>query len=258
MQPGYPGPDPDPYGRGRSGTESNERATGEWPAGADPRRAGWPPYDGRDPAATTSSQSQRATGGYEPPAYDRSAYRQAAYDEPGYGSSQPGYGSQPGYDAQAGYGARSGQQPPGYESQGSGRPPGPAQPGYGSATGDQYGGYPDTDPAYGAAGAGYRGGRPTPYQPPRPPQNNTLGLTAMILGIASIPLLCASAAGTVFAVIDSLVPLAAVVLGWLGMRRAAQGRAANRGQALAGVVSGTIALVVAILAFVVVPGNPFG
>jgi hypothetical protein len=71
---------------------------------------------------------------------------------------------------------------------------------------------------------------------PYPPQagggqpNNTLGLLAMILGIASIPLACCWLG----------IPLgvAAIVTGVLGKQKADQGQATNRGQAVAGLYTG--------------------
>jgi hypothetical protein len=86
------------------------------------------------------------------------------------------------------------------------------------------------------------GGYGAPQQPPVPgqQQNNTLGLLAMIFGIAGIPLaIC-------IALLGILLGGAAVVLGILGMRRVAEGRASNRGMALAGVICGAIAGVLGI------------
>lgn len=83
-------------------------------------------------------------------------------------------------------------------------------------------------------------------QPTTPPPaggpSNTLGLLALILGIASIPLVLCYALGLP-------VGIAAIVLGVLGLRQARLGRASNRGQALAGLVCGavgTLAMVVII------------
>ncbi len=67
-----------------------------------------------------------------------------------------------------------------------------------------------------------------------------MGLTALILGIIAIPLVCCFYIG---------IPLgiAAVVLGWLGKQKADRGEATNRGQALAGLICGAIAVVIGIL-----------
>jgi hypothetical protein len=85
-----------------------------------------------------------------------------------------------------------------------------------------------------------------PYPPP-PPQgspggapNNTLGLVSMILGIASIPLVCCFYLG---------IPLgiAAAITGWMGKQKAEQGLANNRGQAMAGLICGIVAVGIGIL-----------
>jgi Domain of unknown function (DUF4190) len=93
---------------------------------------------------------------------------------------------------------------------------------------------------------------PPPPPPPYPPagygvppmmpmqlatrgQNNTLGLLAMIFGILSIPLLACCYLGVPFGV-------AAIVLGILGAGKANRGEADNKGMAIAGVVTGSIAM----------------
>ena len=83
---------------------------------------------------------------------------------------------------------------------------------------------------------------PMPAAGPQQP-SNTLGLVAMILGIASIPLLCCFGFGT-------LVGIAAVVLGFMGKSRAEQGLATNRGQALAGLICGGIAVALGVVSIV--------
>ncbi|MFJ6198453.1 DUF4190 domain-containing protein [Micromonospora sp. NPDC092111] len=129
----------------------------------------------------------------------------------------------------------------------------PAAP-YGQQPHDPYGQQPTSGQPYGqqpsyqdpyaqqqpyGAAASYPGaGYPAPQG-----QQNTLGLVSMILGIASIPLLCCFYLG---------VPLgiAAVVTGWLGRQKAAQGLAGNDGQAKAGLICGAIAIGLAILLFI--------
>jgi serine/threonine-protein kinase len=123
--------------------------------------------------------------------------------------------------------------PPGYQAP-------PSQPGY-------------QPPAYPVTG--YQ----APAQPrplaglPGQPQN-TLGMLALIFGILSLPLaFCCSFLG---------VPLgvAAVVLGVLGIRKAAAGLATNRGMALAGLIWGGIGVFGSIGLGVLnlVAGNAFG
>jgi hypothetical protein len=76
----------------------------------------------------------------------------------------------------------------------------------------------------------------------------------MILGIAAIPLVCCFFIG---------IPLgiAATVLGFLGKRKAEQGLATNRGQALAGLICGAVAaiggiILIVIRSFVDLPNSP--
>lgn len=74
------------------------------------------------------------------------------------------------------------------------------------------------------------------------PPNNTPGLISMILGIASIPLACCAGAGTLFGV-------AAIVLGYLGRQKAAQGQATNASQANVGFITGIIGAAIGLLWF---------
>lgn len=60
---------------------------------------------------------------------------------------------------------------------------------------------------------------------------NTFGLLAMILGIASIPLVFCFTMGLSFGG-------AAIVFGVFGLRSHRQGRATNRGQSIAGIACG--------------------
>jgi hypothetical protein len=139
-----------------------------------------------------------------PPGYAAPGYGAPGYGQPGSGqpdAGQPGYGQpdagQPGY-GQPGYGQ------PGYGQ------PGYGQPGYGQ-------------PGYGA--------------PPSAGRDNALGLVGMILGIASLPLLCCFLVGLP-------VGFAGAVVSFLGLRKANAGLAVNRGQALTGLVCGAIATLI--------------
>jgi hypothetical protein len=141
--------------------------------------------------------------------------------QPGYpGSGQDPYGQQPPYTdpyAQPQYPPQ--QQPPAdptaqsqeQQPQQPQQPPQSPQP-----------------PGYGA-----------PMAPP-PQQNNNLGLTAMILGIISIPFAACCA------FVGFFLGVAGLVLGILGMKKAGTGEANNRGQALTGVICGAIGLVLSI------------
>ncbi|MEV0718654.1 DUF4190 domain-containing protein [Asanoa sp. NPDC050611] len=81
---------------------------------------------------------------------------------------------------------------------------------------------------------------PQGYGPPTQPQNNTLGLLALIIGIASIPLVCCWPVGLA-------AGIAGAVLGHLGKQKAAQGLANNRGQAQAGFICGIVGAGLAVL-----------
>ncbi|TDC80220.1 DUF4190 domain-containing protein, partial [Micromonospora sp. KC606] len=109
--------------------------------------------------------------------------------------------------------------------------PTPGQP-FGQPA-DPYAQQPPGLPTY--PGAGY----------PQPAgQQNTLGLVSMILGIVSIPMLCCFSLGIP-------VGIAAVITGWMGRQKAAQGLASNGGQAKAGLICGAIAVALGVLGLVV-------
>jgi hypothetical protein len=140
-------------------------------------------------------------------------------DNDPYGQQPPPYGSQP----------PTGDQPPSHGSQ----PPYGQQPGYPSG---DYAPPPVSGQPYGGGGG---------YGAPAAPQNNTLGLIALIVGILSIvPLaLCCPLLG---------VPagIAAIVLGIQGQKKADQGLASNRGQARAGFITGIVGVVLSIVNFI--------
>lgn len=112
------------------------------------------------------------------------------------------------------------------------------QPGYGQpGTGDPYAppqyGTPPYPPAGGYPGGGYA----VPGMPPgQAGASNTQGLLAMIFGIASIPL------GVCCGILGMGLGVAAVVLGNIGLSKARQGAATNRGMALAGMICGAVGL----------------
>ncbi|NLU76976.1 hypothetical protein HCA58_00920 [Micromonospora sp. HNM0581] len=112
------------------------------------------------------------------------------------------------------------------------QPPAYGQPGHGQLFADPYAPQP-----YGGMSmypnAGFSGAQG---------QQNTLGLIAMILGIASIPLSCCHLG----------IPLgvAALVTGWLGRQKADQGLAGNSGQAITGLVCGAVGLLLGLLQIV--------
>jgi hypothetical protein len=153
-----------------------------------------PGNPGQDP------YGQQPPSGDQPPQYGQ----QPQYGQPPqYGQQPPQYGDQPPQ-----YGAQ--QYPDPYAQQPASPPPG--QP------------YPSA-PVYPAGGYG----TPSGQQP-----SNTLGLVSMILGIASIPLLCCFSLGLPLGI-------AAAIMGYIGRKRADQGLATNRGQAQTGLICGAIA-----------------
>ena len=184
--------------------------------------------------------------------------------QPGYPGQDP-YGQQPPQDPtspqyQDPYApppaAPYGQQPPAGQPYGQPQDPysQPQPPQYGQppTSGQPYG-QPTSGQPYGQPTSGQPYGQPPPYQDPyaaqqpygTPPaypnagypqpqgQQNTLGLVSMILGIASIPLVCCLYLGIP-------VGIAAVITGYLGRQKAAQGLATNDGQAKAGLICGAI------------------
>lgn len=107
-------------------------------------------------------------------------------------------------------------------------PPPPAQPPvYGAPYGAPAAGGPMYGDPYGA-----------PYGPPA--KKNGFGVTALVLGILSIP-------GNIFLLGVVLGPLG-VIFGFLGRGRAKRGEADNGGLALAGLICGAIGTVIALAA----------
>ncbi|MEU8260022.1 hypothetical protein AB0C02_05305 [Micromonospora sp. NPDC048999] len=152
---------------------------------------------------------------------------------------------QPGYPGQDPYGQQPPQDPtaPQQPQDPYAQPPAAPQYGQQPTAGQPYGQQPYQDPyaqqqpAYGAPtypNAGY----PQPQG-----QQNTLGLVSMILGIASIPLICCLYIGIP-------IGIAGAVTGYLGRQKAAQGLANNDGQAKAGLICGSIGAGLGIVLFI--------
>jgi hypothetical protein len=190
--------------------------------------------------------------GYPGPGQDPYGQQQPQYNDP-YG--QPQYPQQPQYtdpyaQPQPQY------QDPYAQPPTSGSPyPGSPPPYPGSPP--PYPGspppYPGSPPPYPGSPQAYPGS-PQAYQYPvagygAPPpqatgQNNTLGILALIFGILAIP------SGICCSLLALLPGGAGVVLGMLGMRKANEGQASNRGMALTGVICGGIGAVLGIAMFV--------
>ena len=80
--------------------------------------------------------------------------------------------------------------------------------------------------------------------PPAVQAKNGLGVAALVCGIVGLVL---SLIPLLF-VVGLPLAILAIVFGFVGMRRVKRGEATNRGMAITGVVTGLIALVIAIIA----------
>lgn len=90
------------------------------------------------------------------------------------------------------------------------------------------------------AGAAGQRSEPLPYGAPLPVRRNGLGTAALVLGILSIVPLALL-----------LVPaVLAIVFGAVGRRRVRRGEATNGGAALAGIICGSVGLVLGVLGVV--------
>ena len=74
------------------------------------------------------------------------------------------------------------------------------------------------------------------------PARNGVGVAALVVGVVSLVL----AILVVLFPIAAFVGLIAIILGIIGMRRTSRGEATNRGQALAGLLTGLLALAIAV------------
>jgi Domain of unknown function (DUF4190) len=93
-------------------------------------------------------------------------------------------------------------------------------------------GYAAPPPGYGAPTPGYGGPGGYPQQ-----VRNGLGVAALVIGIISIPFS--------FIVVGGVFGLFAIILGFAGRSRVKKGAANNPGVALAGIITGFVALLVA-------------
>jgi uncharacterized membrane protein HdeD (DUF308 family) len=93
-----------------------------------------------------------------------------------------------------------------------------------------------TTPAENTAGAP----PPPPAQPVR--RRNGVGTAALVVGIVSLVL----AVLVIFAILAIPLGIIAAILGGIGMSRASKGQADNRGQALTGLITGILSIVVAV------------
>lgn len=109
--------------------------------------------------------------------------------------------------------------------------PSAPQPGLGSTgAGDPYGGYPGYP--------GYQNYGQTAWQ--TVPANG-MGTTAMVLGILSVCLFC------MYGVVAIVLGVLALIFGVLGRKRAQRGEATNGGMALAGIILGSVGIVIGLV-----------
>ena len=242
--PAHPGPATPPEQQ-QSGPPAPPSYPASYPPQATPpysQQATPPPYSQQgtpppySPQGTPPPYSQQGTPSPSyptPPAPDPQPYLGSggpAYPQPYPGSGGPAYPQQqtsggPVYPPPQPYVAPQPQYP-------APQPYAPQQQPFGAAQPYpmQQQGYP-TPPPY-----GYEPGRPVGPQ-------NTVGLVSMILAICSAALFCCTWIG---------LPLsaAAVVTGIIGLNKAKAGVATNRGQALTGLIVGSIATAWFILALI--------
>ena len=88
----------------------------------------------------------------------------------------------------------------------------------------------------------YPPGQYPPGGPPAARRRNGMGTTALVLGVVAIVLVLL----LLFSPVGAFLGLLAVLFGILGIMRANRGEADNRGQAVAGLVTGAIALLVGV------------
>jgi len=171
------------------------------------------PPDPNDPWAVPPPQRSDAEPGEQPAPEAGDQPGQQPYAQPGYGQApygQPGYGD-PTY-GQPAYGQ------PGYGQ------PGYGQPGYGP-------------PAYGQPGYGYPGQGPYGYQQP----TNGKAAASMWTGIAALVLTFCCGVGLL-----GVVPIVLGVKARSEIRRSG-GQQGGEGMALAGIITGAVAVVLSAL-----------
>ena len=97
-------------------------------------------------------------------------------------------------------------------------------------------------PGQGPTGSHPVGGYPPGGYPAATGRRNGIGVAALVIGVVALVLVLL----LLFSPLGVLLGLIAVVLGILGLVRANRGEADNRGQAVAGLVTGGLALLLGI------------
>ncbi|WP_329123576.1 DUF4190 domain-containing protein [Streptomyces sp. NBC_01465] len=201
------------------------------PGDQDPPRDPWAPPERKVPL----EKPQAPTGS---PVHDQQTVSaMPGVPEAGQGPQGPGPGQGPGQPQPGAV------PPPPTGPNGPGQPQSPAGYGYPS--------YPSAPQAPGAyPGSGYpgypgyagQGGWNTMQQAPM----NGFGIAGMVLGIISVVIFCAWGIGIILGIL-------ALIFGILGRKRANRGEANNGGMALAGIILGSIGIVIGavVLGFII-------
>ena len=102
---------------------------------------------------------------------------------------------------------------------------------------------PQYQPQPGPPGGYPAGGYPQGGYPAAGGRRNGIGVAALVFGVVALVLVIL----LLFSPLGALLGLVAVLLGIIGLVRANRGEADNRGQAVAGLITGAIALLFGIL-----------
>jgi hypothetical protein len=218
MQPGYPPSGQDPYGQPYTDPAGQSQYSM-------PGQGNQPPY-GEPPQSAPPQYNDSAPSPFAPDYSKPESYEQQQQQPTSY-ETEPQYA-----------------QPQSYE-----QPPGYAQPQYADPYAQPTSGaqaFPVSGPnPYPVSGGSYPAYPQVGYQVPgygmgpNPTSANALGIVSLVLGILSIPLSCCSFFGLV-------MPIPAIVCGVMGIRKASQGQANNKGLAIAGLICGCVGLVISL------------
>ncbi len=265
MQPGYPPSGQDPYGQpytdpsgqgqGQYGTPQQQP---EPPKPQEYQQQGNPNDPAPSPFAPDYSQPQQFT---MPQSYEQQSYEQPQQPQQPQTYEQPQTYAQPPYEQPPPPAYQQQQPPPAQYADPYAQPTSGAAPGYPTSGAAQM--YPTSGPTgYPVSGGAYTTGYPPPgYQVPGygPPQGggsaNALGIVSLVFGILGILVGCCGFYGLV-------LPIPAIICGILGMRKADQGLANNKGLSIAGLVCGVAGLLISITVIVLImadamSGSPY-
>ena len=218
MQPGYPPSGQDPYGQPH--TDPSGQSGYTMPGGGNQ-----PPY-GQPPQSAPPQYNDSAPSPFAPDYSNPQSYEQQAPPQPTSYETEPQYPAQQSYDQPASYAQPQYADP--YAQPTSGAQVFPVSgPNPYPVSGGSYPGYPQV--GYQVPG----------YGPPTQTSANALGIVSLVLGILSIPLGCCSFFGLV-------MPIPAIICGILGIRKANQGQANNKGLAIGGLICGIVGLIISL------------